>query len=137
MSAVNVTSMTGFARAEGRAETRAPFVWVWETRSVNGKNLDVRLRLPGGFEALEIPARQAAAEAFARGNLTLALHITPDVAARELNVDEAVLDALIALAAKKSGKGIEPARLDGLMAMAQSRAPQEVMDADALAARDA
>ena len=47
-----IQSMTGFARHEGEA---SGLRFVWELRSVNGKNLDVRLRLPQGFEALEQP----------------------------------------------------------------------------------
>ena len=44
-----VASMTGFARIEGEAEGLA---WAWEIKSVNGKALDLRLRLPPGFDAL-------------------------------------------------------------------------------------
>ena len=42
-----ITSMTGFARREGVADT---WKWVWEARSVNGKGLDVRYRLPSAFD---------------------------------------------------------------------------------------
>ena len=145
MSAVAVTSMTGFARSEGHFEGRLPFAWVWEAKSVNGKNLEVRLRLPQGFESLEIPARQAAAELFTRGSLTLSLSLAAETATREIAVDETLLDALIALASRKSsqlgpdvmGKAIAPARLDGLMALAQARGSSEQLDAETLAARDA
>ena len=41
-----LASMTGFARAEGRA---ASIAWVWELRSVNGRGLDLRFRLPSGL----------------------------------------------------------------------------------------
>ena len=54
---MTLKSMTGFARADGvHGETS----WSWEARSVNGRNLDLRLRLPTGFEALEIKARTSA-----------------------------------------------------------------------------
>ena len=51
-----VASMTGFARQEGGDET---VTWAWEIKSVNGKGLDVRCRLPSGFESLrsERPCR--------------------------------------------------------------------------------
>ena len=58
---VVVTSMTGFARAEGRAEVPVAFSWAWEAKSVNSKGLDIRLRLPHGFDALEIAVRTATA----------------------------------------------------------------------------
>ena len=67
-----IQSMTGFARHEGEV---AGFRFVWELRSVNGKNLDVRLRLPQGFEALEQPVRKAVAAALTRGNLQVSLSV--------------------------------------------------------------
>ncbi|MDQ2804860.1 MAG: hypothetical protein M3Y41_20105, partial [Pseudomonadota bacterium] len=39
----HLASMTGFARAEGSVGSTT---WVWELRSVNGRGLDLRLRLP-------------------------------------------------------------------------------------------
>ena len=38
-----LASMTGFARAQGHCEGLA---WTLEARSVNGKSLDVRCRMP-------------------------------------------------------------------------------------------
>lgn len=136
--------MTGFARTEGHAAAGAPFAWTWEVRSVNGKSLDVRVRLPHGFDSLEVPARQAVAAAFARGSITLNLTIASEVSTGDIGIDEALLDSLIALAARKSaqfgavGQSIAPARLDGLMALAKGRGSQEAPpDAATLAARDA
>ena len=63
---MTLKSMTGFARADG---THGETSWHWEARSVNGRNLDLRLRLPSGFEALEIRARALAQEKLARGNV--------------------------------------------------------------------
>ena len=51
--------MTGFADLAGAAGGVA---WTWEARSVNGRGLDLRLRLPEGFEALDAPIRAAAAQ---------------------------------------------------------------------------
>jgi uncharacterized protein (TIGR00255 family) len=145
VSVVALTSMTGFARADGRSAAKQPFAWTWEAKSVNGKNLDVRIRMPHGFDSLEQPARQATTEVFTRGSLSLTLTIMSDSASVETGVDEAVLDALIALASRKKEQHglaamdgiVQPARLDGLMALAQGRQPQEALDAEALAARDA
>src|ERR1700735_2478973 len=62
---VAVSSMTGFARMEGRIDGLA---WVWELRSVNGKSLDLRFRLPVGFDALEAPLKTRLGEALKRGS---------------------------------------------------------------------
>lgn len=140
-----LTSMTGFARAEGRFSGNTPFAWVWEAKSVNGKNLDARVRVPHGFDSLEIPARQAAAELFTRGSLNLTLTINSDSANAGTGIDEAVLDALLDLAQRKVaqygprvfGNAVELPRFDGLMALAHGRTAAEVPDAEALAARDA
>lgn len=86
--------MTGFARHEGEAEGCR---FVWELRSVNGKSLDVRLRLPQGFDALEQPVRKAAAAAFARGNLQVTLSVSTIGASVEAVVNEAALEAVIGL----------------------------------------
>jgi len=137
--------MTGFARADGRCEGKAALAWAWEAKSVNGKNLDVRLRLPHGFDSLELPARQAATEAFGRGSLNLTLTVTADAAGAGTGIDEAVLDALIDLAQRKAaqfgtavfGNVVELPRFDGLMALAQGRVAPDVLDAETIAARDA
>jgi uncharacterized protein (TIGR00255 family) len=145
VTVVALTSMTGFARSEGRCEGKGAFVWAWEAKSVNSKNLDIRMRLPHGFDSVELPARQAATETFTRGSINLTLTITSDVASVGSGIDEAVLDALIGLAKRKTaehgtqvfGNVIELARFDGLMALAQGRQAPEILDAPAMAARDA
>ena len=145
MSTAALTSMTGFARTDGRCEGKAAFAWVWEAKSVNSKNLDVRMRLPHGFDSLELPARQATAENFTRGSVNLTLTITSDAASAGTGIDEAVLDALVELAKRKTteygtrifGSVVELPRFDGLMALAQGRQAPEILDAEAVAARDA
>jgi len=89
-----IQSMTGFARHEGEVDG---FRFVWELRSVNGKNLDVRLRLPQGFEAIEQPVRKAVAAALTRGNLQVSLSISTASTSVEAVVNEAALDAVIEL----------------------------------------
>ena len=141
---VVVASMTGFARAEGRAEVPTPFSWAWEAKSVNSKGLDIRLRLPHGFDGLEISARTAAAQVFARGALTLALTVANDLGNEGAGINETVLDALIQIARQKAeqlgpkvvGESIIPARLDGLMAMAQGREQQDALDPEIKVARN-
>src|SRR3546814_5114909 len=69
-AALTVASMTGFARAAGQ---RGGWSWTWELKSVNGKSLDLRLRLTPGHDRLEMPVREAVGKRFRRGNLTLVL----------------------------------------------------------------
>jgi uncharacterized protein (TIGR00255 family) len=67
---MSISGMTGFARAEGEHLTPAGGVrWIWEIKSVNGRGLDLKLRLPPGFDALEPGLRSATAKAFKRGSL--------------------------------------------------------------------
>jgi len=111
--------MTGFARNEG-AMFDGMLTWVWELRSVNGKGLDMRLRLPSGFEGLEPQIRQETSNNVARGNLNIALSISSSTTEESYRINEAVLDNLIAMAAKKAKvlpDGVGPATLDGLMAV--------------------
>ena len=61
-----LSSMTGFARGHGVA---GAYAWAWEIKSVNAKGLDLRLRLPPGWDAVEAPVRARAAETLARGTV--------------------------------------------------------------------
>ncbi len=139
-----LNSMTGFARSEGRLEGKAACGWAWEAKSVNSKNLDIRLRTPHGHDSIELPARQAVGEQFVRGSINLTLVVTAENAAAGTGVDEAVLDALIDLVKRKTsqhgtavfGNVIELARFDGLLALAQGRQASELLDAETIAARD-
>ena len=49
--------MTGFARGHGVC---GGYSWAWELKSVNAKGLDLRLRLPVGWDAVESPLRASA-----------------------------------------------------------------------------
>jgi uncharacterized protein (TIGR00255 family) len=146
---VKVTSMTGYARAEGRCAIPGlpvPFNWVWEAKSVNGKGLDIRIRVPAGFDSLELAVRQAAGAVLSRGSLTVGLQVTSDTSGAVPKLNEPLLDAAIALAMKKAaalpsralGTIIAPARLDGLLALRGVLDSTETisLDAGVLAARD-
>lgn len=65
--------MTGFARAEGET---GGLSWVWEARSVNGRGLDVRCRLPSGLDRLDPTVRAETAKAMKRGNVSVTLSTT-------------------------------------------------------------
>jgi uncharacterized protein (TIGR00255 family) len=89
-----LASMTGFARAEGSA---GGLVWAWELRSVNGRGLDLRFRLPPGWDALEPALREAAGKVLKRGNVTANLTLKRETEAR-LALDSVALEQALALA---------------------------------------
>lgn len=105
--------MTGFARVEGGDEDLG---WVWEARSVNGKGLDVRCRVPPGFDALEPTARETAAGLMTRGNVTLHLGLVRRDAAGGPAIDREAFARFAALARElKDLEGVGPPTLDGLL----------------------
>jgi uncharacterized protein (TIGR00255 family) len=107
--------MTGFARA---AASEGAYGWTWEVRSVNGRSLDVRSRLPAGLENLEALARNEAAKRFNRGNISATLTMERREGAAQLRLNRSALDQLIALASEYKGHGgVAPAQLDGLLAV--------------------
>ena len=73
-----LSSMTGFARGHGVAGT---YAWAWELKSVNSKGLDVKLRLPPGWDAIEAPVRAKASEALSRGSVFANLTVSRQNAA--------------------------------------------------------
>lgn len=70
-----ITSMTGFAAGRGEG---AGFSWAWDIRAVNGKGLDLRLRVPDWVDGLEAALRGELQKALARGNVSLSLKLTRD-----------------------------------------------------------
>jgi len=110
-----VSSMTGFARQDGGD---GALTWTWEAKSVNGKNLDLRCRVPSGYEALEVAARAAAQARCTRGNLQLTLNVNRGQVPVKLQVNRELLDQLVGLMRElESEVRAEPPRLDGLLAV--------------------
>lgn len=108
-----LAGMTGFGRAEG---VQGAWSWAVEARSVNGRNLEVRFRGPPGFDGLERAAREACQARFARGQVNVALAARRAEAARGLQLDEALLARLIALAEPHVASGrVAPPAFDGLL----------------------
>jgi uncharacterized protein (TIGR00255 family) len=106
--------MTGFARAEGN---ELGISWVWETKSVNGKSLDLRLRLAPGFDALEPRLRAMLAQRFRRGNISAVLAITRAMPAA-VRINRDALAQLVSLMNELAGEvDAAPPRLDGLLAL--------------------
>lgn len=123
--------MTGFARAVGGDERLS---WAWEARSVNGKGLDLRLRLPGGWERLDPPARALAAKRFKRGNLSATLEVKAVAGRSALAINEALLGALV----ERCEAAGESPRLDRLLQVrgVVETADETADDPEALAARE-
>jgi len=106
--------MTAFARAEGEADGAS---WVWELKSVNGRSLDLRLRLPPGFDGIEPQLRAALARQCRRGTLSATLSLTRTVAP-EIRINRAMLARIVALLGELSSVvGAAPPRLDGLLGL--------------------
>jgi uncharacterized protein (TIGR00255 family) len=86
-------SMTGFARREAALPAGT---LIWEVRTVNHRYLEVSLRLPEDFRALEAEVRATIAGQVRRGKLDATLHYrtaTPTTATLEVN--EPLLEALV------------------------------------------
>ena len=110
-----LSSMTGFARSEGALDGLS---WAWELRSVNGRGLDLRFRLPTGFDALEPALREEAGKRLKRGNVTANLTVRREEQQR-LAADPVALDQMLALALELSNRipGAEPPRAEALLAL--------------------
>ncbi|MER2193282.1 YicC/YloC family endoribonuclease [Methylobacterium brachiatum] len=108
-----IASMTGFARAAG--STRA-VQWAWEVRSVNGRGLDVRIRVPAGYDGLGETARTALQKTLSRGQCQLTLTLTKPEQAARVRINEGLLASLAqAVARVPVPEGVAPATMDGLL----------------------
>jgi uncharacterized protein (TIGR00255 family) len=112
---MTLKSMTGFARADG---VHGDTSWHWEARSVNSRTLDLRLRLPSGFEGLEIRARALVQERLARGNCSINLWVKREAGRTEIRLNQTALQQAQAVAKRaKDLTGLKNARLDTLLNM--------------------
>ncbi|WP_455372632.1 YicC/YloC family endoribonuclease [Limibacillus halophilus] len=107
--------MTAFARQAGGHEGLS---WSWELKSVNSKGLELRARLPQGFEALDAQLRQRLPKKLTRGSLQINLTLDRSQQEQEVRLNEAVLTQLLAEAKRlETEQGLAPARVDGLLAI--------------------
>lgn len=107
--------MTGFGRAEGATSGMS---WVWEARSVNGRSLDLKIRMPHGYDVLEPVVREAAKARFRRGSLQIGLTVKQDLAETGLNINEPFVRAAIEAGLPYLRDGlVAPPRWDGLLAL--------------------
>lgn len=112
---MSLQSMTGFARSDGVLDGTA---WHWELRSVNGRGLDIRLRLPPGFEALEPKVRERIAKGMARGSVNASLSVQRSARMGEVRLNHAALDRVLAIASRLSTEtGAEKPRIETLLGL--------------------
>ncbi len=112
--------MTGFCRVDGHYYD---FQWAWELRSVNGRGLELRSRLPHGFEDLDLQVRKIVTECLARGSVNMNLTLTHSGGASRLHVNEAALGDALAMikqcqkAAVEAGIEVAMASAEGILGL--------------------
>jgi uncharacterized protein (TIGR00255 family) len=120
-----LSSMTGFARADGVA---GAYTWAWELKSVNAKGLELRLRLPPGWDSVEVPARGRASEVLIRGTVYANLSVNRAGVPPVVRVNESVLAAVLATIGDVAHRiDAAPPSLDGILAL---KGVIEVSEAD-------
>lgn len=127
--------MTGFARAEGMSGNTT---WIWELRAVNGKGLDVRVRLPNGFERLEPAVRKACGEVLSRGNIQASLSIANGARFGRPQINNAALDGVLKVIGEiekqqemRPSSAAEILSIRGLMEISEpERSSEELADLD-------
>lgn len=112
---MTLKSMTGFARADGAA---GPTRWHWELRSVNGRGLDVRLKLAPGYEALEPRVRAAAAKRLKRGNVAISLSVRREEGVAQIRLNSDLLQQVLTAAERvRVAVGGESVSVDSILAV--------------------
>jgi uncharacterized protein (TIGR00255 family) len=109
-----IKSMTGFASATGAHDA---YSWSWELRSVNGKGLDLRLRVPDWIDGLEVGLRKSLGAVAERGNITLSLRVTREDSTGQLSVNDDMLGSILTAMAE-----IEEQAMDRGLSLAPSKA---------------
>ena len=110
-----LSSMTGFARGQGAAGS---YAWAWELKSVNSKGLDLKFRVPPGWEAVEPGVRARASEVLSRGSVFANLTVSREGIAPVARINEPALNAVLAALKGLEGKVAgAPPSLDGILAL--------------------
>jgi uncharacterized protein (TIGR00255 family) len=110
-----LSSMTGYARASSALEG---LHWQWEIKSVNGKGLDVRCRVPPGFETLDLPVREIAQKNLKRGNIQISLSCDRGGVEQQLAVNEAALEQVVILSERlRERLGGAPPQIEALLGL--------------------
>lgn len=130
--------MTGFARDRGEANGIS---WVWEVKSVNGRGLDLRFRLPPGWDGVEPALKDAAQAKLKRGSISAGLAVRRDEQAQRPTLDRAALEAALAMLSEVQAMvpGTPPPPATALLALpgVMRAAAEEEPDEALLAARAA
>jgi uncharacterized protein (TIGR00255 family) len=124
MASDGLASMTAFASADG---SEGALSWQWEIRGVNGRGLDLRMRLPDGLGALEQPLRAALQKVLARGNVTLSLKLHRAASGAVLSLQPAALESVVAAleaVEARAGDRVAPSTAAEILAL------RGVMEAD-------
>ncbi|MDG1707207.1 MAG: YicC family protein [Emcibacteraceae bacterium] len=112
---MTLSSMTGFGRAQGHFGN---YNWVWEIRSVNGKGLDVRMRIPPGLDALDQFIKTTVKKSITRGSVNVSLQLSTEGNETDVIVNEDALDKLISVAKSAADKhGLPMPSLDSLLSI--------------------
>src|SRR4051795_8921813 len=120
-----LSSMTGFARADG---VSGAYHWGWELKSVNAKGLELRLRVPPGWDAVEAPLRARAAEALGRGTIHANLSVQRAGVPPVVRVNEPVLAAVLSTMRDVATRiDASPPAVDGILGL---KGVIEVIDED-------
>jgi uncharacterized protein (TIGR00255 family) len=115
LKSMTLKSMTGFGRSEGN---HGAVSWAWELRSVNGRGLDVRVRLAPGFEVLEPKVREITAQNVSRGSLNITLTVNRTDGGTEIRLNERVLSqVLVAIDIVRAKTGAPPPTAEGLLSL--------------------
>lgn len=115
MSAITLQSMTGFARSDGTVDGTA---WHWELRSVNNRGLDLRLRLPQGFEQLEPKIRDRISKSIVRGSVNANLSVSRRARSGDIRLNQVALDRVLAIATRLAQDiGAETPRVETLLGL--------------------
>ena len=120
---MSLSGMTGFARVSG---THAGYGWQWEVRSVNGRTLDLRVKLPSEVSAIEPAVKKAFSDIFTRGNLQISLTLNADNAGGDIVINEALFDRLASFVEAKGGNSNLAAlmTIDGVVTQGTARADE-------------
>ncbi|MBL6772854.1 MAG: YicC family protein [Alphaproteobacteria bacterium] len=111
-------SMTGFAAVDG---SRGEASWTWSLKSVNGKSLDVRWRMPGRMDGLEASLKKTLQAQVSRGSVSASLQLDLPGRRPEVTIDEAALDRLAQLVRRRDGAAPDTAALLGLPGVLETR----------------
>ena len=110
--------MTGFAAVDG---SHGEASWTWSLKSVNGKSLDVRWRMPGRMDSLEASLKKLLQAQVSRGSVSASLQLDLPGRRPEVTIDEAALDRLAQLVRRRDGTAPDTAALLGLPGVLETR----------------